>query len=66
MALLPQMEAKLDNLHPRPHWAKLFTIPHENLSNRYAKIEDFKGLLSKYDPEGKFRNEYLNKNIFGK
>lgn len=66
MALLPQMEAKLDKFQPRPHWAKLFTIPYEILSNRYAKIEDFKGLLSKYDPEGKFRNAYLNKNIFGK
>lgn len=66
MALLPQMEAKLDRFHPRPHWAKLFTIPYTILKNRYAKIEDFKGLLLKYDPQGKFRNEYLNKNILGK
>lgn len=66
MALLPQMEAKLDRFHPRPHWAKLFSIPYATLSSRYPKIEDFKTLLSKFDPEGKFRNEYLNKNIFGK
>ncbi len=65
MALLPQMEAKLDKFKPRPHWAKLFTIPYETLNHRYSKIEDFKTLLSKHDPEGKFRNEYLNKNIFG-
>jgi alditol oxidase len=66
MALLPQMEAKLEKFNPRPHWAKLFTIPFATLSNRYPKIEDFKGLLTKYDPKGKFRNDYLNKNIFGK
>jgi len=65
MELLPQMESKLDMYNPRPHWAKLFTIPNATLSSRYPKIEDFKDLLAKYDPEGKFRNEYLNKNIFG-
>ena len=66
MALLPQMEAKLDKFNPRPHWAKLFTIPHNILKSRYPKMEDFKILLSKYDPEGKFRNEYLVYNIFGR
>ncbi len=66
MALLPQMEAKLDKFNPRPHWAKLFTIPYATLSSRYPKIEDFKDLLAKYDPEGKFRNEYVSKNIYGK
>ncbi len=66
MALLPQMEATLDKFNPRPHWAKLFTIPYEILSSRYPKIEDFKTLLAKYDPEGKFRNEFVDKNIFGK
>lgn len=66
MALLPQMEAKLDKFNPRPHWAKLFTIPYATLSSRYPKIEDYKGLLAKYDPIGKFKNEYVSKNIFGK
>ena len=66
MALLPQMEAKLEKFNPRPHWAKLFTIPFNNLRMGYPKIESFKELLAKYDPEGKFRNEYLNENIFGK
>lgn len=65
MAFLPQMEEKLNRFNPRPHWAKLFTIPSETLHSRYPKIEEFKALLTKHDPEGKFRNEFLNQTIFG-
>jgi len=32
----------------------------EELSAKDATVE----LSKKYDPQGKFRNEYLNKNIF--
>jgi hypothetical protein len=28
-------------------------------------MPEFIELSRKYDPEGKFRNEFLNKNIFG-
>jgi len=28
-------------------------------------MPDFIELSRKYDPQGKFRNEYLNKNVFG-
>jgi xylitol oxidase len=65
MAFLPQMEGRLNRFNPRPHWAKLFTIPSETLQSRYPKIEEFKALLSKHDPEGKFRNEFLNRTVFG-
>ena len=65
MALLPQMEAKLDKFNPRPHWAKIFTIAPEKLESCYPKIEEFKTLLAKHDPEGKFRNEFLDLNIYG-
>jgi xylitol oxidase len=66
MALLPQMEGKLDKFEPRPHWAKLFTISSEKLQARYPKMEEFKSLLAKHDPEGKFRNGFLDQNIFRK
>jgi hypothetical protein len=29
------------------------------------KMPEFIELSRKYDPQGKFRNEFLNKNIFG-
>jgi alditol oxidase len=31
----------------------------------YKRIPDFIELAMKYDPQGKFRNDFLNKNIFG-
>lgn len=65
MALLPQMESTLDKFNPRPHWAKLFTIPYTTLSKRYPKLEAFKTLLAKHDPEGKFRNEFVKRNVLG-
>jgi len=65
MALLPKMEERLERFGYRPHWAKLFTISSEKLHSRYSKIEDFKKLLAKHDPNGKFRNTFLNEHIFG-
>lgn len=65
MALLPKMEEKLSEFGARPHWAKLFTVPPSELENRYPKFKDFKKLMQQHDPEGKFRNVFIEKNIFG-
>jgi xylitol oxidase len=64
-ALLPVIERELTPFHPRPHWGKLFTISPEQLTASYEKLPEFVGLCRRYDPKGKFRNEFLNKNIFG-
>jgi len=65
MALLPQIEEKLAPFEARPHWAKLFTIPPTTLASRYEKMSDYKALLTKTDPKSKFRNDFINHNIFG-
>jgi xylitol oxidase len=31
----------------------------------YPRMAEFKALLAQYDPSGKFRNEFLDKNLFG-
>jgi alditol oxidase len=62
--ILPQIEEKLAPFDARPHWAKLFTTPQARLNKLYAKMPDFRSLLAEYDPKGKFRNEFLNTNIF--
>ena len=64
-SILPLIEAKLAPFDARPHWAKLFTMAPANLRSRYAKISDFQGMLAQYDPSGKFRNEFINKNLYG-
>jgi xylitol oxidase len=62
--LLPVIERELAPFNPRPHWAKLFTISPADLRRSYRKMSDFVELSNRYDPQGKFRNDYLNRNIF--
>jgi alditol oxidase len=62
--LLPIIEKELGPFQPRPHWGKLFTMPPAQLHSRYEKLADFTKLAAKYDPKGKFRNDFLNTNLF--
>ncbi len=62
--ILPQIEAQLAPFEPRPHWGKLFTVPPGQLQTRYARLDHFKYLVSRYDSQGKFRNEFLSKNLY--
>lgn len=62
--LLPMIEEGLAPYHVRPHWGKLFSLSPKVLQSRVEKLADFKELLSEFDPEGKFRNEFLDRNIF--
>lgn len=63
--LLPVIEKELAPFDARPHWGKLFTTSPAALKAIYKKMPDFIELTTKYDPSGKFRNEFLNRNIFG-
>ncbi len=62
--ILPKLEEKLSPFDPRPHWAKLFTLPPSHLRNSYEKMPEYLALLEHYDPQGKFRNEFLDANIY--
>jgi len=63
MGLLPQMEERLAPFNPRPHWGKLFTLAPYVLQERIERLDDFKTLIGRHDPEGKFQNEFLEKNV---
>ena len=63
--LLPVIEKELAPFHARPHWGKLFTTPPSQLKSIYKKLPDFIQLSETYDPHGKFRNQFLDTNIFG-
>lgn len=64
-AIIPLIEEALAKFKPRPHWAKVFMMSPTVLQSRIEKLPDFKKLLLKYDPNGKFRNEFINKNLYG-
>lgn len=65
LSLLPQIEKELAPYNARPHWGKVFTMEPTVLESRYEKLADFKKLVAGYDPQGKFRNDFLEKNIYG-
>ncbi|HEX4167761.1 MAG TPA: FAD-binding protein [Bryobacteraceae bacterium] len=63
--VLPLIEKQLVPFDPRPHWAKLFTMPPLQLQSRYEKLTAFREMLAHYDPSGKFRNAFLSTNLYG-
>jgi alditol oxidase len=64
-SVLPMIEAKLAPFGARPHWGKLFTINPAQLQASYEKLNEFKDLIQEHDPGGKFRNDFLTKNLYG-
>jgi len=65
LKLLPLIEKELAPFNARPHWGKIFTLAPKVLQSRYEKLGDFKKIVAEYDPKGKFRNGFLEHNIFG-
>lgn len=62
--ILPEIEAQLKPFGPRPHWAKLFTLAPGPLQAQYARLAEFKAMAKRYDPNGKFRNEFIETNLY--
>jgi len=65
LSLLPKIEKELAVYKAKPHWGKLFTMSYAQLSNLYERMPAFVALLKDYDANGKFRNAFLDKNIYG-
>jgi xylitol oxidase len=62
-ALLPSIEALLLPLGARPHWGKVFAAGASELRPLYPRFDDFRALASRFDPAGKFRNEFLARTL---
>jgi xylitol oxidase len=62
--ILPVIEAELAPYGVRPHWGKTFALNSDELHQRIDRLNDFVDLIKHYDPDGKFRNAYLENNIF--
>lgn len=61
---IPKIEAELAPFGVKPHWGKLFKVNPKTLQDRYERFADFLVTARKYDPERKFRNNYLDLNIY--
>ena len=62
--LLPVIEKELAPFRPRPHWGKLFTMSASRTASQLQKDARFHRARQAVRSHGKFRNEYLNVNIF--
>jgi len=63
-SVLPLIEEQLAPFDPRPHWAKVFTMKPAKIQGQYARLADFKALAKEYDPHGKFRNAFIQTNLY--
>lgn len=64
-AVVKVLEEALAPFAARPHWGKVFDAHASSLAPLYLRFDDFKALAQQLDPEGKFRNEFLQRVVFG-
>jgi xylitol oxidase len=62
--LLPLIENALEPFGPMPHWGKLFAMRPAVLQGRIERLNDFKEIMARQDPQGKFRNEFIDSTLF--
>lgn len=60
-SILPQVESLLFPLGGRPHWGKVFLDNERALPSMYPRLTQFRDLQLRFDPDGKFRNHFLNR-----
>ncbi|CAL1697949.1 unnamed protein product [Somion occarium] len=63
--LFAQFEAILAKHGGRPHWAKAHSLKPVELRRLYPRFDDFIRVLEDVDPRGMFRNEYVQRHLFG-
>lgn len=63
-AVLRDVEQALRPFEPRPHWGKLFTLRGEEVVASYVRRGEFIELAAGLDPDGKFRNGFVDRFVF--
>ncbi|NHC44797.1 D-arabinono-1,4-lactone oxidase [Motilibacter aurantiacus] len=57
------VEEQLAPFDARPHWGKVFEMPGRTVSSLYERMPDFARLSAELDPDGKFRNAFLEEYV---
>lgn len=58
LALCPLVEAALAPFGARPHWGKVHSVAPADIVARYPRFADFRDLVARVDPDGKFRGPH--------
>jgi alditol oxidase len=65
-AVIPALTAIEEQLAPfdaRPHWGKVFPMSPDVVRSRYERLPEFSELAARFDPTGKFRNEFVDRYV---
>jgi xylitol oxidase len=61
--LLPMIEEALRPFRARPHWAKWFAMDATEIASLYPRLSAFRALAHELDPDGQFRNDFLDRTL---
>ncbi|NED95509.1 FAD-binding protein [Phytoactinopolyspora alkaliphila] len=61
LAALPLVEKTLAPYRAVPHWGKLTTMPADEVRAGFPRIGDFRELARTLDPQGMFRNDFVDR-----
>jgi xylitol oxidase len=62
---LVAIEDELALFGARPHWGKLFHHDAADIATLYPRRDDFVALIDRLDPQGTFRNAWLEARVLG-
>lgn len=60
-AYFDAFEAVMNDYAGRPHWGKMHSLTAGQLRSRYPRFDQFLAVRDKADPDGTFRNVYLDR-----
>lgn len=49
----------------RIHWGKWFPLEHAEVAMQYPRLDEFRTMAQRHDPRGIFRNQFVDRVIFG-
>ena len=61
--LIVEIERVLAPFTPRPHWGKMSSFGRDDIESFYPRMRDFRSLVTRHDPGGKFRGPYLERMV---
>lgn len=58
------LEDALAPYNPRPHWGKVFGLDPEIVRAHYPRLNDFRALAARHDPQRTFGNDFLERYVY--
>lgn len=63
-ALVAEIGSALEPFGARPHWGKVFDEHAVDVAALYPRLDDFRALAARFDPTGRFRNDFVDRLLF--